>query len=67
VSDFQVIGELEAVETIAEGNGIRDLPRLLKTYGVGRWRKRKGFGRVQLPSAKMRRVELHWYESYGVG
>lgn len=65
--DFHVVGELEAVETMAEGNGIRDLPRLLRNYGFGRWRKRKGVGLVSLASGSVRRVELHWYEAHGIG
>jgi hypothetical protein len=28
--DFQIVGPIEAVETIAEGNGIRDLAVLRK-------------------------------------
>jgi hypothetical protein len=67
VEDFRVVGDVEAVETIAEGNRIRDLPRLVRSYGVGRWRKLKGIALVELASGRMRRVELHWYEAHGVG
>jgi len=47
---FEIIGELSAVETIATGSRIRELARLRKRYGRGRWRKRKGIARVRLPS-----------------
>jgi hypothetical protein len=67
VEDFRVLGEITSVETIAEANAIRDLPRLLKTYGFGRWRKRKGFAAVTVSSGAVRRVELHWYEAHGIG
>jgi hypothetical protein len=67
VADFEVLGEIEAAETIAEGNGIRDLPRLLRSHGFGRWRKRKGVALIGLPNGTQRRVELHWYEAHGVG
>ncbi len=64
---FEIIGELSAVETIAAGSGIRELARLRKRYGRGRWRKRKGIGRVRLPSGEIVRAELHWYEATGIG
>lgn len=64
---FRVRGEISAIETIAEGNAIRDLPRLLKSYGFGRWRKRKGVAQVEIDGGAVRRVELHWYEAHGVG
>ncbi len=64
---FEIIGELSAVETIATGSGIRELARLRKRYGRGRWRKRKGIARVRLPSGEIVRAELHWYEATGIG
>ena len=64
---FEIIGELSAVETIAAGSGIRELARLRKRYGRGRWRKRKGVARVRLPSGEIVRAELHWYEATGIG
>jgi hypothetical protein len=44
--DFEVLGELTKVETIAAGSGIREISRLRKRYGRGRWRKRKGCAEV---------------------
>ncbi|HWM89217.1 MAG TPA: hypothetical protein VN493_00470 [Thermoanaerobaculia bacterium] len=67
MDDFQVLGEIAAIETIAEGSSIRDLPRLRKTYGLGRWRKCKGVAAVELSNGKVRQVELHWYEAHGLG
>jgi len=64
---FEIIGELSAVETIATGSGIRELARLRKRYGRGRWRKRKGVGRVRLPTGETVLAELHWYEATGIG
>ena len=64
---FEIIGELSAVETIAAGSGIRELARLRKRYGRGRWRKRKGVARVRLPSGEIVRAELHWYEATSIG
>jgi len=64
---FEIIGELSAVETIATGSGIRELARLRKYYGRGRWRKRKGIAQVRLASGEIVRAELHWYEATGIG
>ena len=64
---FEIVGELENVETFATGKGIRELPRLQKLYGKGRWRKRKGVAQVRLPNGSLRTAELHWYEATGIG
>lgn len=64
---FEIIGEIEDVETFAVGSGIRELPRLRKLYGKGRWRKRKGVAEVKLPNGTIRKAELHWYEATGIG
>jgi len=64
---FDVIGQIEAVEVIAVGSSIRELPYLQKVYGIGRWRKLKGTALVKLPNGRIRSVELHWYEAHGIG
>jgi hypothetical protein len=64
---FTIIGEVRDAETFAQGGGIRELPRLRKLYGPGRWRKRKGFATVKLGDGAVVEVELHWYEATGVG
>jgi hypothetical protein len=43
---FEILGEIEDQETFASGHGIRELARLQKIYGKGKWRKRKGFADV---------------------
>ncbi len=55
------------IETIATGRAIRELPRLQRAYGKGRWRKLKGVARVALPDGTAALVELHWYEAHGIG
>lgn len=67
VHAFTLLSELSDQQTIAEGAAIRELPRLVKTYGAGTWRKRKGYALVELTSGPRRRAELHWYEAHGVG
>ena len=64
---FELIGELADVETIAVGDAIREIKRIHKLYGKGRWRKLKGVGDVRLQSGSVVRAELHWYEAHGVG
>jgi hypothetical protein len=64
---FEICGELAEVETFAIGKSIRELPRLHKLYGKGRWRKRKGLADVRLPNGTIRKAELHWHEASGVG
>jgi hypothetical protein len=65
--DFQIVGAIEAVETIAEGSGIRDLAMLRKRYGLGKWRKKKGIATVQIAGGTLARAEVHWYEAHGIG
>ena len=64
---FEVVGEIEQIETIAAGPSVKIRAFLRKTYGRGRWRKRKGVANVRLPNGNLRRVELHWYEAHGLG
>lgn len=64
---FEIVGEIEDVETFATGGGIRELPRLNRIYGRGRWRKRKGKATIRLPDGTERVAELHWYEATGIG
>jgi len=64
---FEIVGDISEIETIAVGRGIRDLPRLRRLYGTGRWRKLKGVALVRLRSGTVRRAEVHWYEAHGIG
>jgi hypothetical protein len=65
--DFEVLGPLRDVTTIASGRAIRELRRLRRRYGKSRWRKRKGWASVRLLDGTVHRAELHWYEAHGVG
>ena len=44
---FRIIRLSEKRETIAEARGIRELSRLNKVYGDGRWRKLKGIALIR--------------------
>ena len=65
--NFAVIGAITEIEIIAIGNHIRDLKRLQKLYGSGRWRKLKGRASIRLANGHIRLAELHWYEAHGIG
>jgi len=64
---FEIIGEIEVIKTIAVGNSIRDITRLRKQFGAGRWRKLKGIATVRLFDGRIKKAELHWYEAHGIG
>ncbi len=65
--DFEIVGSLRGVEVIASGRAIRELRRLRKVYGRGRWRKLIGLATIRLPNGSTREAELHWYEAHGIG
>ena len=64
---FRIVSEITKIETIAAGPGIHQLRRLVRRYGAGRWRKRKGMALVRLANGPARLAELHWYEATGLG
>ena len=65
--NFEIVGAIDSASTIARGNGIRELKRLKRTYGLGYWRKRKGFALIKLQNGELLKAELHWYEASGLG
>ena len=64
---FEILGPISEIETIAAGSSIREITRLRRTYGRGRWRKLKGTARVRLPDGSVCEAEVHWYEAQGIG
>jgi hypothetical protein len=64
---FEIISEITELETIAVGSKIREIARLRKQFGKGRWRKLKGVATVRLKNGRIRKVELHWYEAHRIG
>ncbi len=64
---FEIIGEITDIERVAAGSSIREIARLRKQFGAGRWRKLKGVATVRLANGRIRKVELHWYEAHGIG
>ena len=64
---FEVVGDIKNVETIAVGGRIRDIMRLRRQFGAGRWRKLKGIAEVRLQNGEICEAEVHWYEAHGIG
>jgi len=64
---FEIVGQITGVRTVAVGRSIRNLQRLRRLYGTGRWRKMKGVALIRLESGTVRKAELHWYEAHGIG
>ena len=64
--NFQLVSEISGIELIAAGGSIREIKRLRKVYGRGRWRKLKGIAKIQFSNGRytkesctgMRRTEL---------
>ena len=67
VADFTIVGAIRSIELIAVGKHIRELRRLRKAYGQGRWKKLKGIATLQLSDNTQARAEIHWYEAHGIG
>jgi hypothetical protein len=65
--DFEIIGEITAIETIATERGVYVRRYLNRTYGRGHWRKMQGVALVRASNGRLRRAEVHWYEAHGIG
>jgi hypothetical protein len=63
---FEILGEISGIETFATASGIREIARLRRVYGRGRWRKRKGIARVRLADGSIHLAEIHRYEASGI-
>ena len=65
--DFEIIGPIHSVETIAAGRGVRLAKWLKSRYGGQRWRKMKGRALVRERNGIIHVAELHWFEAHAVG
>jgi len=65
--DFEILSDITDIQKIAVGTGIRDIAKLRRKYGRGRWRKVKGIATIRLRNGRVRVAELHWYEAHGIG
>ena len=65
--EFEILGEIRDIETITAGRAVYIRRYLERTYGKGRWRKRKGRAMVQLADGTVCEAEIHWFEAHGIG
>jgi hypothetical protein len=65
--EFDILGEIRDIETIATGQGVYIRRYLDRMYGKGRWRKRKGRATVRLADGTVEEAEIHWFEAHGIG
>ncbi len=63
----RLLSPISDTEIIAVGARIRELGRLQRKFGRGRWRKLKGKATVELTNGEVHLAELHWYEAHGIG
>ncbi len=63
----RIIGRITVLENIAVGGRIREVGRLRRLYGSGRWRKVKGVATIELTNGEVHTAEIHWYEAHGIG
>lgn len=64
---FEILGEIQWIETIAKGRTISEVRRLNRVYGKTTWRKQQGIAKIRLEDGTIRLAELHWYEGHGNG
>jgi hypothetical protein len=65
--EFEVLGPITNRRTIAVGNRIRELNRLVTMYGRDHWRKMSGEAVIELKNGNIYYAEIHWYEAHGIG
>ena len=58
--NFDIIGEITDIETIAVDKSIREVRRLRKTYGSGRGRKLKGIATFVIDHKTACKADMHW-------
>jgi hypothetical protein len=67
VDDFEILGDITDVKSIAVNLSVRERKLLRERFGGRRWRKLKGVALVRFPSGDVYPAEVHWYEAHGVG
>lgn len=65
-TQFEILGEIRNVETVAAGRGVHIRRHLVRTYGPGCCAM-KGRAVVRLADGAVCEAEIHWFESHGIG
>jgi len=66
-AEFDILGDIKNIETIAVGRGVHIRRHLDHSYGKGHWRKMKGTATVRLADGTVCEAEIHWFEAHGIG
>ncbi len=64
---MKVVGQIQHIESIADGSGIRELASLRARHGDGNWKKKKGVAMIVLSDGTQALAEVHWYGAHGIG
>ena len=64
--EFEILGEIRDIQTIAAVRGVYIRHYLERTYGKGRWRKMRGIATVQLADGTTCEAEIHRFEAHGI-
>ncbi|NUM43237.1 MAG: hypothetical protein HUU38_00910 [Anaerolineales bacterium] len=64
--NFEIIGPITDIESVAMGN-TDEAKRVRKKYGERDWNKFTGNAMIRLQNGRIRKAEIHWYESDGAG
>jgi hypothetical protein len=67
MNQFEILGEITSIETIAAGSGVHIRRYLERAHGTGNWLKRKGIASIRLADGTIRQAEIHWFEAHGIG
>lgn len=65
--NFRFLSEIDHVQLIASGNGVKIRHYLNQKYGRGRWRKLKGTAMLEYSDGQVWLAEIHWFEAHGIG
>ena len=67
MNQFEILGEIMKIETIAAESSVHIRRHLERAYGAGNWLKRKGIASIRLADGTIRQAEIHWFEAHGIG
>jgi hypothetical protein len=65
--NFRFLSDIENIQLIAAGKGVKVRHHLDQKHGHGRWRKLKGTAIVEYSDGQVWLAEIHWFEAHGIG
>ncbi len=64
--NFEIISAITDIES-RPMDSTDESKRVRKKYGEGNWKKFTGNAIIRLHNGRIRKAEIHWYESDGAG